>query len=340
MSGKELPSPTSDLATLRHDITEYGYAIVADALSPEQVAAMKARLIEQALCEAKERGGSIDLDDEHANGFIQSLLNKGAVWQDLIDPSDTVHQVLDHAFTPAFDPIMSQTQPLDQKYISFAMGSKFKRKDRLRVGHARASDADALRPTFHIDQKWAAGHLDYPIIVTVFFALTDFNYANGCTLVVPGSHKIPTPAYGVVHDDQPPQPNGRPAWAPNLYSDLAPEVTAEAVTVEVPAGTAFIFEGRLWHAAGINTSGELRAHVNTVYCAPYIRQRDLFPMNLRQDVIDQLSDEQLMMLGFDTVFRGDGDGLMGRIEPTLGRTNLSNKPESFGELHDETLVPA
>ncbi len=341
MSAGRLPSPTRDVGKAKREISEFGYAMIADALTPGQVDAMRTRLIEQAKCEAKASGASISLDDEYASGFVQSLLNKGKVWQDLYDPADAVHEVLDHALTPAVDPIMSQTQPLDQRYIAFASGAKFKRKAQgLRtVGEHAATPADVLTPDYHIDQKWVAGHLDYPIMVTVFYLLTDFTYDNGCTLVVPGSHKIPTPVYGVVRPELPPQPNGRPAWDRALYSGLAPEVTKNAVPVEAPAGTAFIFEGRLWHAAGINTSGELRAHINTVYCAPYIRQRELYPMNLSQDVVDQLSDAQLTMLGFDTLWQGGGDGLLGIIEPTLGRSNITNKRRHIGELHELVSLP-
>ncbi len=335
MSAKQLPEPTRDVDKAKHEISEFGYAMIADALSPEQITALKNRLIEQALCEAQAAGGSISLEDETASGFVQSVFNKGAVWQVLIDPFDEVHQVLDHAFTPAFDPIMSQTQGLDQKYILSSMGAKFKRNDVKR--RAGELGSDLPQPEFHIDQKWAAGHLDYPIVVTVFYLLTEFTYDNGCTLVVPGSHKIPTPPYGVIRHDKP-EVEGRPAWDRNRYSDIAPEVTKDAVPVEGPAGTAFIFEGRLWHAAGINTTGEMRAHVNGFHCAPYIRQRELYSMNLRQDVIDQLSDAQLTMLGFDTALQRGGDGLLNLIEPTLGRNNITNKRDSVGELHDPGLV--
>ena len=34
----ELPQPTTDLATLKADIDEFGYCLVADAIAPEQLA--------------------------------------------------------------------------------------------------------------------------------------------------------------------------------------------------------------------------------------------------------------------------------------------------------------
>ena len=65
-------------------------------------------------------------------------------------------------------------------------------------------------------------------------------------------------------------------------------------------------------------------HLNGYYCAPYLRQRELFSMNLRQDVIDELSDEQLKLLGFETSY------LYNLIEPTLGRRNVKGSTRSQG----------
>ena len=234
--------------------------------------------------------------DRTTSGKVARVLNKGAVWQAMIDPSDEVHQVLDHAFTPCSDPDLVARGGLEQKYLLSASSAAFKHEEQ-------------PRPlSFHVDQQWAAGHLEYPIVVTVFCLLTEFNVGNGCTWVVPGSHTIPTPR-------------------PGRYLEQAPERIEDAVPVEAPAGTAFIFEGRTWHAAGINTSGELRAHLNGFHCAPFIRQREPYAMNLRQEVVDELSDAQRKLVGFDT-------GLFNNIEPTLGRANVSQTFESFGELHE------
>ncbi len=304
---------------------EYGYTMIANALTPAQIDAMNARLVEQATCEAALTGKPITRDDPQATGFVQSLHNKGRIWHTLLDPASTVHTVMAHVFTPSFDPFMSQFGGLQQTFLLSSMGAKFKHLE------YPSYDGQPLRHDFHTDQKWANGHQEYALVATVFYMLTDFTYENGCTMVVPGSHKIPSPAYGVIRHDQP-LVDGKPVVDYQRYADVEPERISRAVPAEAPAGTAFIFDGRLWHAAGINTNGARRAHVNGFYCAPYIRQRELYSMNLRQDVVDQLSDEQLMILGFDTMLQRVGDGLFNRIEPTLGRTNITNKLESIGEL--------
>jgi ectoine hydroxylase-related dioxygenase (phytanoyl-CoA dioxygenase family) len=103
----------------------------------------------------------------------------------------------------------------------------------------------------------------------------------------------------------------------------------------MPAGTALLVEGRTWHAAGMNTNGQLRASITAMYCTPWVQQTWNAPMNLRQDVVDALSDAQLKLCGFDTLFQSEYGAFSGPniIEPTLGRTNVTVKAQAIGELH-------
>jgi hypothetical protein len=49
-------------------------------------------------------------------------------------------------------------------------------------------------------------------------------------------------------------------------------------------------------------------------------------MNLRQDVIDELTTEQLKLLGFESSF------LYNLIEPTLGRRNVGDVVHPLSEI--------
>ena len=115
---EELPQPTTDLATLNANIDEFGYCLVADAISPEQIAIAKARLLEQAQAElegghAFEDGGAkqqwgMFTDDEgrvrreafsaEAGGVNQRvwmLINKGRIWGELLR-QPTIRAVVSH----------------------------------------------------------------------------------------------------------------------------------------------------------------------------------------------------------------------------------------------------
>ena len=296
VSLRPLPTPTHDVEVAKRDMDDFGYTLIADALSQEQVNALVRRLLEQAKGEAKGAGSTLDVDGETSGARVFNLLNKGKVWRAMLDPTDTVHQVLEHVFDPCFDEQIAAISR-NQKYLLSSTGAKFKHRDTWYQKRA-----------YHIDQKWAAGHLNYPLVCTAFYMLSNFNVENGCTWVVPGSHKTPSPRL-------------------EEYDTNGADLIEKAVPLAAPAGTCAIFEGRTWHAEGVNTSGEIRIHLNGYHCAPYMRQRELFSMNLRQDVIDELTDEQLLLLGFDTSF------LYNCIEPTLGRKNVGKAyPESV-ELH-------
>lgn len=293
-SKRPLPTPTRDLETATRDMDEFGYTLIADALTPGQVKACVKRLLEVAPAEAKAAGNELDIENDTSMGRIFCLLNKGKEWRALLDPTDLVHQVFEHVFTPCFTADHASAGGLEQKYLLSSTGAKFKHRDTVR-----------LQRHFHTDQGWAAGYQPYPLVATAFYALSDFNVENGCTWVVPGSHKVPAP------------PRGE-------FDTMGADMVAKAVPFVAPAGTCCIFEGRTWHAEGINTSGKIRMHLNGYHCAPYMRQRELFSMNLRQDVLDELSEDQLKLLGFETSY------LYNLIEPTLGRRNVAGTARSQG----------
>ena len=178
---RPLPTPTRDVEVAKRDMDEFGYALIADALSKDQVAALVDRLMVLGPEEAAAAGAPVDVSNDTSMARIFQLLNKGKVWQALLDPTDEVHQVLEHVFTACFSPLHAAAGGLEQKYILSSTGAKFKHKD--------------VRPErhFHTDQGWAAGYQNYPLVCTTFYALSDFNVENGCTWVVPGSHKVPAP---------------------------------------------------------------------------------------------------------------------------------------------------
>ena len=298
MTAKQLPALTRDLDEAKRDMDDFGYALIADALEPGQIAAMKARMFEQVLGEDKVAGGNLDLAAEDACGSLGSILNKGKIWQVLADPAHPAYEVVAHAFAPSFDPVLASRSGLEQNFIVSSLGVGFKHKE------------EPNPPLFHTDNAFIPGQVNFPMILQCFFLLSDFNPGNGSTWLTPGSHRRPRPEWGRLTDDG--------AWPS-----------------EAPAGTCLIFEGRTWHAAGINTSGDIRINATVTCVAPYIRQRELLPMNITDEVVAQLSDAQLKLLGFDTMYQGPAGAFIGfnLIEPTFGRNNVSHKQRAFTELH-------
>src|SRR5262249_28514497 len=159
-----------------------------------------------------------------------------------------------------------------------------------------------LNPLFHIDQGMVPTWTEYPLVVNCFYCLTEYTRENGGTLVVPGTHLRPTPDW-------------------DTYSG------EDAIAIECPAGTALLVDARCWHAAGVNSNGALRVSRGAYCTSAWVRQRWPMSMNLRQDVVDQLTEGQLLMCGFDTMFQSEYGSFAGPgiIEPTLGRNNVTVK---------------
>jgi hypothetical protein len=308
MAVRQLPTPTRDRDQANRDMAEHGYVLVADALSSRQTEAMTERLIEQSLAEGPLKGEERSMDDEHLRFDTGALLNKGSIFLEVLDPDSLVFQVVGDTLRPSVEPGTAAMWNLEQPFILGGLDGTVKRLEVSTSGEK--STMAHLNPVFHIDQGMVPWWTADPLVVNCFFCLTEYTVGNGGTLVSPGTHLLPTPDWSNYSGD-------------------------DAIAIECPAGTALLVDGRCWHAAGINTNGELRVSLAAYCTSPWIRQRWPMSMNLRQDVVDQLSDAQRLMCGFDTMFQSEYGSFAGPgiIEPTLGRENLTVKQLGIGELH-------
>jgi ectoine hydroxylase-related dioxygenase (phytanoyl-CoA dioxygenase family) len=82
------------------------------------------------------------------------------------------------------------------------------------------------------------------LVVNVMWPLQDFTAANGATRIVPGSHR---------------------------WTDERPGPDTETITVEIPAGTALIYTGSVWHGGGANRSEDNRLGVVLHYAVSWLR---------------------------------------------------------------------
>ena len=136
------------------------------------------------------------------------------------------------------------------------------------------------QPMFlHADQSFVPDPWPwpFPLVANIMWMLDDFTPENGATCVVPGSHKRghgPAPA------------------------DLAGRATA--LPVRAPAGTALVFDGRLWHQTGANVTAEERRHgILAYYCRPFMRQQENWFVSLRPEVLEAASPQLRQLLGYD-----------------------------------------
>lgn len=122
-----------------------------------------------------------------------------------------------------------------------------------------------------IPQPWPAA----PQGANAAWAIDDFTAENGATRFVPGSHllnRLPTA------DDQP-----------------------TAIPYEAAAGTLIVFDSRLWHQTGANTTADQhRAAAFAWYHRPIYRTQENWFLSLDDSIRRNASDQLLRLLGYKT----------------------------------------
>ena len=275
ISPDELPKPTSNKDVMRKNLDIFGYCIVENAIEKSDLEHLQRRMIEQAEMERALHNHKNPANMDAVNQWVGMLLNKGDEFYGLIQ-NDTCMGLLEYM--------------LGEHYVISCVDAQ--------IQHPGATDMP-----LHIDQWWMPGPVsgeqirnrpsDYarhqngstdasvssePFAniaeANVMWMVTDFTKENGATRIVPGSHlsgRQPDPAI--------PHP--------------VPTVAATG-----PAGTAFAFDGRLWHGGAANKTSQSRFGITTAGCGPQFRPIENYTRGLRPEAFERLGPELLGRLGF------------------------------------------
>lgn len=289
------PQPTCDLDTARNDIDRWGYCLLAKVFNLNELTSVRQRLREQVAGEAR-----LGIKNLYPDGkqLVLFLLNKGQVFRDM-------------ALNPALHGVVSHV--LGERYLLSSC-----------VGHLAHPGGIT---DFHTDQWWmpkpgqrpgeftrkknrgrwnveqSGKRLDAispPVVCNSMLMLDDFTESNGATLLVPGSHRR-----GREPDNE---TDGSEDWIP----------------VVAPAGTVLVFEGRIWHSTGVNTTQESRVGIAVNFCGPQFRPQENYLVGLDRKVLDSSPPKLLELIGLRTweLYGGLGDN-----EEWLDREH-----QSLGEL--------
>jgi ectoine hydroxylase-related dioxygenase (phytanoyl-CoA dioxygenase family) len=125
----------------------------------------------------------------------------------------------------------------------------------------------------HVDSpRWIT---NYPTNLGIIWALNDFTLENGATYILPGSHNT----------DKTP--------SPELFEKNHTRLTCKK-------GSVIIFNARLWHRAGENSTNEFRHALTMNVCRPYMKQRMDWVRFIPTEITDQLNSQARRIIGFDT----------------------------------------
>jgi len=131
------------------------------------------------------------------------------------------------------------------------------------------------------------------ISIGVIWAVDDFAAENGATQVIPGSHR-----WG--DDRRPADRDLAEAFAQTSPETAAPpgEPDEEIVTAEMPAGSALVFLGTLWHRAGANRSAAPRLGMFPQYCAAWARQQENFSLSVPRERAAEMEETMQALIGY------------------------------------------
>ena len=273
----DLPQPTTDLTLAKAHLDEFGYCLLANALTPKQVEALRTRLVEQAAAEkqqglAYEDGGTDR--DSGINQRVWMLINKGEIFHEPLLHKG-VHELIEHVLGEQY--LLSCYTANIAKPGGVAMNLHTDqwwmppptRRDRspLPVGSITRDRRD-------VDDAGSPSMIAPAVVVNVMWMLVDFTAENGGTRIVPRSHLT-----------------GR-------HPDKELDKEVEPIAAAGPAGTAMVFDGRMWHGTGANVSDGPRLGVLSTFCGPQFRTQENLTVGTSKEVLENAPPELLALLGF------------------------------------------
>jgi ectoine hydroxylase-related dioxygenase (phytanoyl-CoA dioxygenase family) len=110
------------------------------------------------------------------------------------------------------------------------------------------------------------------LVLNVMWPLDDFTADNGATRIVRGSHR---------------------------FLDRLPGPDDEVAVVEMPAGSALLYVGSVWHGGGANRTDRPRVGVVLHYAASWLRPVENHVLAVPREVVRTLPERMQELLGYN-----------------------------------------
>lgn len=125
----------------------------------------------------------------------------------------------------------------------------------------------------HRDVRFFSSENDF--MINVLFLIDDFKIENGATYLLSGSHKVS-----------------------NKPEDKA--FYENSVRAIGKAGDMILFNSKLWHAAGLNESGENRRAITITLTKPFFKQQLDYCRLLGVEQIEGMEEKMKQLLGYNS----------------------------------------
>lgn len=260
-----LPVPSDDEAQLEADFVRWGYCLVSDALSQEQIQRQLDRLLDQAQAERTANKALMTSRNERAQ-LVNNLVLKGAVFRDLVE----------------FKQSAAQRGPLVDRLLTKIMGEGFG----LGCAHGSIVHEGGGLQELHIDQGlMPLPYPPFPFGSLIIWCFSDFDLEKGATYIVPGSHRTP---------------EGHTLFEPGTNLLELVDEEPGLVAICAPAGTCIITDTRVLHCGGRRTASGTRYGMRCHYNRHFIRalhEQSSANLHVPNDVYELLSDRLKHMMG-------------------------------------------
>jgi hypothetical protein len=234
------------------NVNVYGYTVMSRMMSETLVGQLKALVDGYWNSSSRESyGGRPDRDAE--DRIVYNLQNKNKIFIDLLC-ARTVRRVCMEKLNDKFYRFIPPEAP---NYI-------------LSYYNARSSGA---KLDLHID-SYVPNPGQWCTAMQVVYLLDDTYEANGCTVVVPGSHRS------------------------GEYTDRSLE---NVVPIIGTAGDIVIWDSRLWHGTTENVRKASRWALVATLTQWWLKQSMDITRSMPEDLYQSLSDEQKALVGFCSI---------------------------------------
>jgi hypothetical protein len=254
------------------DLDVYGFCRIANGFSHELVAELMGN-VEAHYCKI-ENHESLGLRNRDATDkMVYNLQNKDSIFLDIL-VFDPIKKILMNKLNDKYYRFLDESLP---NYI-------------LSYYNARSSGAEL---PLHIDSHIpSSGELTWAM--QVVFLLEDMDEENGCTILVPGSHRS-----GEFSDRQ----------------------LTNVTKMKAKAGDIVIWDSRVWHGTVGNNSGLSRWALVATFTRWWLKQTMNITKSLPNEIYQQMSDEQKLLLGFCSI-------------PPLDESDRISTKQSYVDLLD------
>jgi ectoine hydroxylase-related dioxygenase (phytanoyl-CoA dioxygenase family) len=237
------------------DLDRQGYTIIPDFLGPP----MLARVREGLAPHLNTHAGRNNFEGFRTER-VYTLVGRGKVFEDIAEDA-RVMALLDALLKPGYLLTASQA-------ICIYPG-------------------ETPQPIHYDDSFYPIPRPRPSISFSTIVAVDAFTVENGCTEVIPGSHRWSDERIAGGYDGR----DHDAAMPRELESQLVPLV--------MPAGACVVFHGTLMHRGGANRSAAPRLAFSNQYCEPWARTQENFYHGVPPALVRRMSPRLQTLLGYE-----------------------------------------